>query len=182
MKSVIFALGLLGSFFYSTNLNASETPLFNDRPIVCMDISQVSNQHSPNVLFHSLRDCLKKRDFWKAAKLNFAANLYGNYDALRVDGEPENIAFNKLRLKAVKDIPIHDYSTFQQTSEALLRDKKKKNDLCKLMTVIGKPDYHPNYIFKHAEQYTKLVPSINSDKQDSRFWKKVLLNDGHCMQ
>ncbi|WP_133406820.1 hypothetical protein [Parashewanella tropica] len=181
MNRYVFIWGLAFCLFQNIAF-ASDNATHKGRPIVCMDISQVSNQHSPNVLFHSLRDCLKKRDFWKAAKLNFAADLYGNYDALRVQGEPEKIAFNKLRLKAVKDIPINDYSTFQQTAEALLKDKKKKSDLCKLMTVIGKPDYHPNYIIDHAKQSPNTEVKVLSDKNSSLLWDRVLNNDAHCVE
>ncbi len=158
--------------------------LESKNPLTCVDISQVTNQHTPADIIKGIQKCIEIKDFENAAKLFAISGVYGRYDTYRVKDKTAHQALLMLQQNAFMNIDEKTQSSMIEAVQKQLKKGSKNLDtLCQAIQQIGPPKYYPRYMIQHGIQaFTQKESNDglveNFDSQES--WNLSLKKYLHC--
>ncbi len=128
-------------------------------------------------------ECIKKKDFEKAAKLFAISGVYGKFDMYRVKDRSAHQALLVLQQNVLMN---QNEKTKNKFSEALDKTLKKGSkqlyEVCQAIRDIGAPTYHPKYMIQHGIQafLDKEGNGLKEDFDAEESWNLALNNYLHC--
>jgi len=153
--------------------------------LVCVELTEVTNQHTPADILKGMEKCLKGKEYEKAAKLFAISGLYGSYDMLRVEDKTAHQAMMVLQQNVIFTLNEEDGEALKSALEiALEKDSETLKSTCQTIRNIGPPQYHPAYMIQHGmkaflqSEDDGIVKDFNSEES----WKSVLKNYLYCAE
>lgn len=188
MKKFVSLFVLIISFCgYAQEQKNYETVgnLESENPCGCVELSEVTNKHTPMDILMGMKACLDKEDYNKAAKLFAIAGVFGRFDTYRVSDKSAHQAIQvrnqsllmNLEERAQKELISNFELEFNQGTENLVKN-------CTIIQKIGMPDYYPKYMIQHG-----MKAFINTGTDDDGLvadfdseasWQKALESYLHC--
>jgi len=177
---LVFGINLINAQNISIEADGN---LESPNPLVCVDLSEVTNQHNPADILNGLKKCLELKNYEKAAKLFAIAGVFGKYDTYRVKDKSAHQALLVLQQNAVLDIEEKEKNSLIQNLQKTLKlGSSDLNEICQAIQKIGAPKYYPKYMIQHGIQAFSekkgngIIENFDSDKS----WDLALKNYLHC--
>ncbi|MGI9421196.1 MAG: hypothetical protein ACR2RA_25500 [Geminicoccaceae bacterium] len=152
-------------------------------PTACVDVNQLSSDHTPADIYTGISDCLAKDDVDRAAKLSALAFVYGYYDRLRVADRSAHQAMTVLQMNHFSGVDDDVAGRMSARVGQISDDGAALEALCDDIRSLGMPSYHPAYMIQHGIQAfsggqdgSGLVPGFSEQEG----WQKVLDQGLHC--
>ena len=149
----------------------------------CVDMVDIKNLYTPADLYPAAKRCLNDEDFNRAAEIFLFANLYANYDPLRMRDRHANQAKAVLRQKnfsGLKRSTINRWKKFMQTTYA--KGSVEHTAFCIEARQIGHPRYRPDYMMLHTlsafSSGFDLDRALIKDFDENEIWEKLLVASG----
>jgi hypothetical protein len=149
----------------------------------CIKVNSIKNTYSPYILYQSIPKCMAEGDTDSAAFLWSMINIYGYYDALRVEDQSASAAIGYLEMRLFQqDL---DKASAKRLAEAVAAHiKNGPKEICNRLRSVGAPSYHPSYMIEHginattgeAGENNGLKPNYDGEAN----WKEVLTDYIKC--
>lgn len=119
-------------------------------PTDCVEVSQLTDDHTPADIYPGISDCLSKGDVDRAAKLSALAYVYGYYDRLRVADRSAHQATQVLQLNHLSTAEKDVAQKMFERVDAISEDDAALGALCDDIMSLGRPSYYPAYMIQHG--------------------------------
>ena len=181
----IVALLTLGiNIINSQNIVSYEAKgnLESPKPLLCVDLSEVTNEHNPADILNGMKKCMELKDYKNVARLFAIAGVYGKYDTYRVKDESAHQAIFVLQQNIILNFNEAEQKSLMESLNKELADPISLNEICQAIRKIGPPKYYPKYMVQHGIQaFTEnngngLIEEFNSDES----WNLALKSYLHC--
>jgi len=155
--------------------------LESPKPLLCVDLSEVTNEHNPADILHGMRKCIELKDYKNAASLFAIAGVYGRYDTYRVKDKSAHQALLVLQQNVTLDLNEEDKKYLMEHIKELM-EPSSLNAICQAIRKIGPPNYHPRYMIQHS--ITAFLENedngLNEIFDSEESWKLTLKNYLRC--
>lgn len=152
-------------------------------PTDCVEIGQLTADHTPADIYPGISDCLAKGDVDRAAKLSALAYVYGYYDRRRVADRSAHQATKVLQLNHLSTADEDMAQKMVERIDQISEDEAALDALCEDIMSLGKPSYHPVYMIQHGIKAFSggsgndgLVSSFSAEET----WREALDQGLHC--
>jgi len=164
-----------------TNIEAKGN-LQSLRPVGCVNVSELTNQHTPADIYPGVRKCIDSGEFERGGRLFIVAGAYGRHDTLRVVDQTAHQAISVLRIKNLGDVDKARQEAFREFLKDRYRpDSSELAALCGELRRIGPPAYYPTYMTQHGmSAFTGAGGGLREDFKTSDAWASALDSYVHC--
>lgn len=157
MKKLFVAIAFISSAYsISAQTNKSyeaDGNLKSEKPLSCVDLSSVTNEHTPADILLGMKKCLEAKNYSSAAKLFAIAGVYGRYDSFRVKDKSAHQALVVIQQNMLMDFTDAEKNLLMEAMESELeKGSKNLTENCKAIRKIGPPKYLPKYMIQHGMQ------------------------------
>ena len=157
--------------------------LESPKPLLCVHLSQVTNENNPADILNGMRECIKLKDFKNAVRLFAIAGVYGKFDTYRVINKSAHQALLVLQQSIIMNLEESERnSLFESLNKELEQGSDSLNEICQAINKIGFPKYFPKYMIQHGIQaFTGKEGNGLNEKFDSqKSWNLALKEYLHC--
>ena len=183
--TLLLMCGTTNAIAQKTQSFEAEGNLESSNPLGCVDISEVTNEHSPADILHGMGECLKIKKYEKAAKLFAIAGVYGTYDSYRVEDRSAHQALLVLQRNVILNTDESAQNGLMNNLKTQLESGSENlNTICQSIREIGIPNYYPKYMIQHGIQaFTKNEwDGLKADFDSEASWKLALESYLHCTE
>jgi hypothetical protein len=160
--------------------------LESTRPVGCVNLDTITNQHTPADLYPGIAACIRSGDPARSVRLFALAAAYGRFDMQRVADKTAHQAMQVLQMSHIGKVPEADRETLNEAMRALQDPGSEDfHALCAQVRRIGAPAYHPRYMIQHGiRAFDEHAPAdgLVKDFQADAVWKKVVDEYLRCPQ
>lgn len=183
----ILTLLILGiNFINSQNIVSFEAKgnLESPKPLLCVDLSEVTNEHNPADILNGMKKCIELKDYKNAARLFAIAGVYGKYDAYKVKDKSAHQAIFMLQQNIFLNLNEAEQKSLMENISKELTDSISLNEICQAIRKIGPPKYYPKYMVQHGIQafLEKEGNGLNENFDSEESWNLALKNYLHCAE
>lgn len=156
--------------------------LHSSNSVACVDVTEVTNRHTPADIFPGVRKCIDAGEYEKAGDLFLVAGTYGRFDMLRVADRTAHQAIMVLQLDHIGSAEEASVDSFQEAMKG--RYDEGTDDLkriCENVKRMGPPNYYPTYMLQHGmSAFTGAGGGIKSSFNEAEAWSASLDSYLHC--
>ena len=161
-----------------------ETPgnLQSNYKLDCIPASAAKNVYTPADLYKAVRKCVDAEKYADGVFLYALAGVYGRFDALRVVDKTAHQAILALQMRELWDTPEPNKDRMQEKWLNAVTDKKQHDELCSKISLIGPPNYRPDYMIQHGMDAFNGIQGdgLVGNFDDKAGWGKALDTYLHC--
>lgn len=186
--AVLLAALLCGMAAHAQRVVNIEAPgnLESTRPVGCVSLDTITNQHTPADLYPGIAACIRSGDPQRSVRLFALAAAYGRFDTQRVADRTAHQAMQVLQMNHIGTVPEADRDALNKAMR-VLQDPGSEDfhTLCEQVRRIGAPAYHPRYMIQHGiRAFDEHAPGDGLVKgfQADAAWKKVVDEYLRCPQ
>lgn len=152
------------------------------KTVGCVNVSELTNQHTPADIYPGVRKCINAGNFERAGQLFFVAAVYGHFDTLRTADKTAHQATKVLRINNLNDIDEESRRAFGEFINDLSGPGSTKlAALCEELRRLGPPAYYPTYMLQHGlSAIAGEGGGLEKDFNPSEAWASILDSYGHC--
>ena len=177
------------SFLAFTFVNAQEVisieakgNLESPKPLSCVSLSEVKNEHNPADLLIGMKKCIELKDFKNAARLFAIAGVFGKYDSYRVKDKSAHQALLVLQQNVILNLGDTEKNALVESIKKELSETDSLNEICGIIRKIGAPKYFPTYMVQHGIQafLEQGGNGLNENFDSQVSWNLALKSYLHC--
>lgn len=179
---ILFTLGTNLIYSQKTISIEAKGNLESPKPLICVDLSEVTNEHNPADILNGMQKCIELKDYKNAARLFAIAGIYGKYDTYRVKDRSAHQALLVLQQSVLMNLSDDVQKAFMEVVTKELTDPTSLNEICQAIRKIGPPKYFPTYMIQHGIQaFTEHEGNgLNENFDSEASWNLALKNYLHC--
>jgi len=151
--------------------------------IGCPASNQLKNTYTPADLYPAIAECVRAKDYGKAAFIFALAGVYTRFDEQRVADETSHDVMSVYMYRLGATFSDREKQALSKSVSALMDNPDELKTTCARIRAIGPPAYYPHYMVQHGMQafggnapHRELVPNFNPDKA----WERSLGSYLHC--
>lgn len=157
--------------------------LESTQALSCEEVSNLSNTYTPPDLYRGMVKCAEDDNYPSAVYFFALAGTYSYYDTLRVSDSSAHQAHSVLLQRSLNSLKESKKRALWSEITNTLGTRDELSAVCKDVSRIGAPQYHPRYMIQHG--MSAFVGGISSDGLVKSFdsgnaWKKSLSGYLHC--